>query len=94
MYPSGLLQTIEKKKTVIGRKPDNDIVVEEPHISHKHCILLKSGNEFFIEDLASSNGTFVNGKRIKGRVRLRNNDLITFGGDFPSYRFRLHSVIV
>ena len=94
MYPSGLLQTIEKKKTVIGRKPDNDLVVEEPHVSHKHCIILNNGNGFFIEDLKSSNGTFINGQRIKGRVRLRNNDVITFGGEFPAYRFRLLSGIV
>jgi pSer/pThr/pTyr-binding forkhead associated (FHA) protein len=94
LQPSGLLLNLERKKTVIGRNPDNDIVVEEPHVSHKHCVVLKNGDGFYIEDLESFNGTYVNGQRIKGRVRLRNNDVITFGGEFPTYRFRLQSGIV
>ncbi len=94
MYPSRLLQSLEKKKTTFGRKPDNDVVLEESHVSFKHCMIVNKGNEFFIEDLKSSNGTFVNGKKIKGRVRLKNNDVIQFGRKLPAYRFRLHSMIV
>jgi pSer/pThr/pTyr-binding forkhead associated (FHA) protein len=94
MHPSGLLLSLERKKTFIGRNPDNDIVIEEPHVSHKHCIVLNTSNGFFIEDLASSNGTSVNGQKIKGKVRLRNNDILTFGGEYPAYQFRLLSGIV
>jgi pSer/pThr/pTyr-binding forkhead associated (FHA) protein len=92
-YPSGMLLSLEKGKTVIGRNPDNDIVIEEPHVSHRHCVLRKNRGGFFIEDLSSSNGTYVNGSRVEGSIRLRNNDLITFGRELPAYRFRLHSVV-
>ncbi len=91
VYPSGVLQTLEKKRTTIGRYPDNDIVIEESHVSHKHCRVLRSGNDYFIEDLESSNGTYINGVRIEGRTRLHNNDLISFGRDLPAYKFRLLS---
>ncbi len=85
---------LEKRKVTIGWDPDNDIVVEELHVSHRHCVIRNNGDGYELEDCASSNGTYVNGSRIRGRVRLRNNDVITLGKDFPVYRFRLHSGIL
>lgn len=48
----------------IGRKEDNDIVIDNPAISSHHAKIVKQGNSFFIEDLNSTNGTFITGKKI------------------------------
>lgn len=65
--------------TTIGRADDCDIVIENPYISSKHALIRKKGNKFTIQDLNSTNGTFVNGKRIKNITRLKNNDIIVMG---------------
>ncbi len=66
---------IEKTPLNIGRKPDNDIVIDNPAVSSHHCKIASYGNTFFIEDVGSTNGTFVNGKKII-KAGLRNNDVI------------------
>jgi ABC-type multidrug transport system ATPase subunit/pSer/pThr/pTyr-binding forkhead associated (FHA) protein len=48
----------------IGRTPDNDIVVPHPQVSSKHALLVRAGNQIFIEDRGSANGTYVRGQRI------------------------------
>jgi len=64
----------------IGRLPDNDIVVNDPCISRRHCaILVHSSFSCELHDMASKNGTFVNGVRISGPLRLRYGDEIQFG---------------
>ncbi|HHW57241.1 MAG TPA: FHA domain-containing protein [Clostridia bacterium] len=65
--------------TTIGRSDECDIVIESPYVSAKHAIIRKKGRKFYIQDLNSTNGTFVNGKRIKGIAKIRNNDIITLG---------------
>lgn len=65
--------------TTIGRADDCDIVIENPYISSKHAMIRKKGNKFTIQDLNSTNGTFVNGKRIRNITRLKNNDIIVIG---------------
>lgn len=78
---------LDKEKTLIGRNRDNDVVLTEPFVSRKHCAINRKGDDFTLEDLGSSNGTFVNGERIEKSIRLRNNDTITFGKDSPAFRF-------
>ncbi len=63
----------------LGRSSSNDIVIKDPFISKKHFRILKDEGEFFIEDLNSSNGTYVNGDKIGDVVVLKNNDLIKTG---------------
>lgn len=63
----------------LGRSSSNDIVIKDPFISKKHFKILKDEGEFFIEDLNSSNGTYVNGDKIGDVVVLKNNDLIKTG---------------
>lgn len=65
----------DKDSLSVGRKSDNDIVVDNPAISGHHCRILKEGNSFFVEDLESTNGTYVNEKRIQ-KFGLRDNDVI------------------
>jgi len=64
--------------TSIGRSEECDIVIESPYVSAKHALIRKKGKRFYIEDLNSTNGTFVNGKRVK-ISRIKNGDIITLG---------------
>ncbi|MDI3518424.1 MAG: hypothetical protein PWQ34_571 [Caldanaerobacter sp.] len=64
--------------TSIGRSDECDIVIESPYVSAKHALIRKKGKRFYIEDLNSTNGTFVNGKRVKV-ARIKNGDVITLG---------------
>jgi hypothetical protein len=48
----------------VGRKSDNDIVIDNPAVSGHHCTIKVKGDTYFVEDLESTNGTFVNGKKI------------------------------
>ncbi len=86
--PSGMGLYLEKEKTYIGRNPENDVVATERYVSRRHCAVIMMGAHFFLEDLKSSNGTFINGRRINETVRLRNKDTISFGKEFPAYQFR------
>lgn len=67
---------LDKPVTTVGRKADNDIVLDNSTISGHHCKLYEAGGVWFIEDLNSTNGTFVNGKKVL-KAGLRNNDSIS-----------------
>src|SRR5215468_4524400 len=67
---------VEKAAVVIGRAPACDIVLNSPRVSARHASITHRGDDWFIEDLGSSNGTRVNGRRIQERTRLRNGDRI------------------
>ncbi|AEF16575.1 MULTISPECIES: FHA domain-containing protein [Thermoanaerobacterium] len=71
--------------TTIGRADDCDIVVDNPYVSSKHAMIRKKGKKYIIQDLNSTNGTFVNGRRVKNIVRLKNEDVIKLGNE--EYRF-------
>ena len=64
---------------VIGREPDCGWAVDLPMVSGRHARLTRSGGRVWVEDLASSNGTFVNGERVNGSVEVRAGDLIGLG---------------
>jgi hypothetical protein len=63
----------------IGRSPGNEITINDPEISRRHAQIVVQGQGFAIEDLGSTNGTFVNGQRCAGRTPLRHGDRIEFG---------------
>jgi hypothetical protein len=65
----------DKDSLTVGRKPDNDIVIDNPAISGHHCRISVQGGTYFVEDLESTNGTFVNEKRIK-KSGLHNSDVV------------------
>ncbi len=64
---------------VIGRDPSTSVRLEEESISKQHARLTQNGDSFQIEDLESSNGTFVNGRRIRDRVEIKPGDLLRVG---------------
>lgn len=67
-----------KKIITIGRGTENDIVLDAPQVSRHHARIVRKDGKAFVEDLASANGTFVNGKRV-GRSELTSADTISFG---------------
>lgn len=69
---------ITKDKTTLGRRPYNDIVIDNLAVSGEHAVLQMVGGDVFIEDLNSTNGTYINGKAIKKQL-LVNNDIIEVG---------------
>ena len=63
----------------IGRKDGNSIVLLDQHVSGNHAEIIVRNNKVYLEDLHSTNGSFLNGKRISGKVQLSNKDEITIG---------------
>jgi hypothetical protein len=63
----------------IGRNRDCDIVIPDPTVSKAHATLIINGNAYSIRDENSSNGTFVNGSRIRGTYMLNENDIVKVG---------------
>ncbi|MCU7938795.1 MAG: FHA domain-containing protein [gamma proteobacterium symbiont of Bathyaustriella thionipta] len=68
---------LKEGRTSIGRSPDSDIVIENPSVSNEHARLNFDQHHFFLTDLRSSNGTFLNGKKIL-HVKLADGDMINF----------------
>src|SRR5204863_6062799 len=66
------------ERTTIGRSPDCDIFLDDVTVSRKHAVLIRRGDEFFIEDLGSLNGTYVNRKRIES-ARIESGDEVQVG---------------
>ena len=69
---------LDKEVMTVGRKEDNDICIENLAVSGHHAKLLTIFDDSFLEDLDSTNGTFVNGNAIK-KHPLKNGDVITIG---------------
>ena len=69
---------LEKERTTIGRKPHNDIQIDNLAISGDHAAIVTILNDAFLEDMNSTNGTYVNGQPVKKHV-LQSNDVIELG---------------
>ncbi|HPM68511.1 MAG TPA: FHA domain-containing protein [Piscinibacter sp.] len=69
---------ITKDKTTLGRRPYNDIVIDNLAVSGEHAVLQMVGADVFIEDLNSTNGTYINGKAVKKQL-LSHNDTVEIG---------------
>lgn len=69
---------ITKDRTTVGRRPYNDVVIDNLAVSGEHAAIVMSGGEVSIEDLNSTNGTYVNGKSVKKQA-LKNGDQIEIG---------------
>ena len=67
-----------KERTSIGRKPHNDIQIDNLAVSGEHAVIVTILNDSFLEDLGSTNGTLVNGNAVKKHF-LQNNDIVELG---------------
>lgn len=65
--------------TTIGRDDPNDVVLKDRFISKKHARIIKDNGIYFIEDLNSANGTFLNGEKVTEAIELKDKDLIDIG---------------
>lgn len=77
---------LREDKTTIGRVSSNEIVLKDSSISREHCVIEKRNGDFFINDLQSLNGTFVNGE-IANKTKLKHGDKIQIG----DYTIRFHT---
>lgn len=64
---------------IVGRSPSADIVIGAGYVSARHARFSLMGQNLFVEDLGSTNGTMVNGQRISDPVALNNNDVVNVG---------------
>ncbi|HSV51365.1 MAG TPA: FHA domain-containing protein [Burkholderiaceae bacterium] len=69
---------LTKDRTTLGRRPYNDIVIDNLAVSGEHAVVQMMGNDVHLEDLNSTNGTYVNGKAVK-KQQLQNNDTVEIG---------------
>jgi pSer/pThr/pTyr-binding forkhead associated (FHA) protein len=69
---------LDKEQTTVGRKPDNDIVIDNQAVSGHHAVIKAEGDTFIIEDLGSLNGTFLNSQKVS-KSELFNNDIVLVG---------------
>jgi Domain of unknown function (DUF4388)/FHA domain len=77
-YQGGEFPIAADKQILIGRSSDLDMVLVEDMVSRKHARIAMQGDQIWIEDLGSTNGTFVNGEKIK-RARLKEGDRVLIG---------------
>ena len=68
----------------VGRKVDKDLVIADPRVSRDHAQIMQEGQSFFLVDLGSKHGTFVNGERIQ-RQKLERGDRLEFGARDSAY---------
>jgi len=90
-FKGAVLREIEssKEQITIGRNAENDIQIDNVAVSGEHARIIKGPDHYFIEDLNSLNGTFVNQEKITKRV-LEENDAITIGKHTLVVAFKKH----
>jgi pSer/pThr/pTyr-binding forkhead associated (FHA) protein len=76
---TGKIFLLEKAELFVGRDLNNDIVINDPEVSRRHARLFLQGSAYVVEDLGSTNGTFINGNRLAGAYPLRQGEVVTFG---------------
>ncbi len=70
---------LEGDQITIGRDPTNSITINDAEISRRHARLSYQGGKYVLEDLGSTNGTFVNGQRLAGPRVLKSGEVVSFG---------------
>ena len=87
--PKGATFLLGKRRNTIGRDGANVIVLGDEQISNKHAVVAYEAGNFWVEDVHSKNGVFVNGTRIRNRAPLYHHSVIEIGSTI--LRFELHS---
>lgn len=63
----------------LGRHGDNDIVIKDPYVSKEHFQIVEDEGRYYLEDLNSANGTYLNEEKVLDVVKLKNGDIIRIG---------------
>jgi diguanylate cyclase (GGDEF)-like protein len=82
---AGQVHALDGESFTVGRHPDNSACIDDQGMSRHHAHIVKKGRKYWIEDLGSSNGTYINGRRVTN-AELSNGDTLQFG---PRVSFRL-----
>ena len=75
----GVTFPLDGDQLTIGRDSTNPVAINDAEVSRKHARLMFQGGKYVLEDLGSTNGTFVNGQRLAGPVVLKSGDVISLG---------------
>lgn len=75
----GVVFPLEGEQLTIGRDSTNGVAINDAEVSRKHSRLMFQGGKYVIDDLGSTNGTFVNGQRLAGPVVLKAGDVVSLG---------------
>jgi pSer/pThr/pTyr-binding forkhead associated (FHA) protein len=75
----GRSEAVGSRGAVLGRSRDCDVVLEDPNVSRQHAEVRPSGGGWIVNDLGSTNGIKVNGRRVTGPQSLRPGDVIELG---------------
>jgi pSer/pThr/pTyr-binding forkhead associated (FHA) protein len=67
--------TVEQSEIFVGRKSENDLVIDNPAVSGRHCRVFREGTGYFVEDMKSTNGTFMRDRRVE-REPLHHQDVL------------------
>jgi hypothetical protein len=70
---------LDNRDITVGRSGDNDIVLKDDFVSAKHLKVYRDGKKIYLEDLSSTNGTFIKGKRVYGINEIKIGQLFTLG---------------
>ncbi|HRQ40235.1 MAG TPA: FHA domain-containing protein [Chloroflexota bacterium] len=84
--PTGRQHVLSSTAVIIGRAVENDIVISSTRVSREHARVMRQGWRALLEDLGSTNGTFLNGERIHGPMQLRDGDQIKVGDVVFTFR--------
>ncbi|RKG80635.1 FHA domain-containing protein [Corallococcus exercitus] len=78
LSPDGPATRVDVERFTLGRGPQCSLVVKSGRVSREHAVVVREGNDYFIEDLGSSNGTWINHQRIK-RQKIADGDTFNLG---------------
>ena len=85
-YQGGEFPLPPNTEIIVGRSSDLDMVLVEDMVSRRHAKIMVNADQVTIQDLGSTNGTFVNGDRVSGRRVLQSGDVVTIGQTQLEYR--------
>jgi hypothetical protein len=78
---TGKVYPLEGPEIIIGREASNGVAINDAEVSRKHAKLVLQGSTYAIQDLGSTNGTFINGQRVAGSQVLNPGDTVSFGAN-------------
>lgn len=85
----GAIKPLPSGVVTLGRQSDNFVVIDEAVVSRRHAAIVERGGAYYLRDLGSTNGTFINRQKIgEGEHLLKHNDTIRLGGSQVSLTFR------